>query len=252
MYHNRIIPCLLLREQGLVKTVTFDKYRYLGDPINAVKIYNDKEVDELIFLDIDATKKRREPDYSFLKKIAEQCFMPLCYGGGVKTVDEAKKIFELGFEKISLNTTAYYDPNTIEKLVELFGSQSIVGSMDIKTNWKGHKLVYTYSGKKCTGMNPIEYAIYLEKLGVGEIFLNSIDYDGKMSGYDYQLINQIADSVAIPIIACGGAGKIDDCKKAIEAGASAAAAGSLFVYWGRNRAVLINYPDADEMNVLFS
>lgn len=252
MYHNRIIPCLLLRDQGLVKTVKFNKYRYLGDPINAVKIYNDKEVDELIFLDIDATKEKRKPDYNFLKKIAEQCFMPLCYGGGVKTVDEAKRIFELGFEKISLNTTAYNNPDIIKNLVEMFGAQSIVGSMDIRTDWKGHKLVYLYSPKKYIGINPIEYALYLENLGVGEIFLNSIDNDGMMGGYDYQMIKQISNSVSVPIIACGGAGKIEDCKKAIETGASAAAAGSLFVYWGRNKAVLINYPDADEMKTLFS
>lgn len=252
MYHNRIIPCLLLRDQGLVKTVKFNKYRYLGDPINAVKIYNDKEVDELIFLDIDATKEKRKPDYNFLKKIAEQCFMPLCYGGGVKTVDEAKRIFELGFEKISLNTAAYNNPDIIKNLVEMFGAQSIVGSMDIRTDWKGHKLVYLYSQKKYIGINPTEYALYLENLGVGEIFLNSIDNDGMMGGYDYQMINQISNSVSVPIIACGGAGKIEDCKKAIEAGASAAAAGSLFVYWGRNKAVLINYPDADEMKTLFS
>lgn len=247
MYHNRIIPCLLLSGQGLVKTINFKNRRYLGDPINAVHIYNDSEVDELIFLDINATKEQREPDYEYLSKIAQQCFMPLCYGGGVKSISEIRRLFEIGFEKIAINSSLHYNPEILMEASDTFGSQSIVGAMDVKTVKHGKKSVYVCNGKLNTKTDPIEYAKKLEQLGAGELFVNSIDNDGMMAGYDLDMIEKISQTVNIPVIACGGAGSLQDCRKAVDAGASAVAAGSLFVYWGRKRAVLINYPDKEEI-----
>lgn len=251
MYKNRLIPCLLLRDHGIIKTHKFKKSRYLGDPINAVKIYNDKEVDELIFLDIDATRHHREPDFEYLKKITEQCFMPLCYGGGISTIDQIRMLFEIGFEKVSINSTAFYNPNLIREASNIFGAQSIVGAMDVKTLRDGNKCVFLHNARKNIHKSAVEYAVYLESLGVGEIFLNSIDRDGEMTGMDYDLIHRLSQCVSVPIIASGGAGKVEDCVKAVQYGASAAAAGSLFVFWGRNKAVLINYPDKDITNKLF-
>lgn len=247
MYHNRLIPCLLLKDQGLVKTVQFKNERYLGDPLNAVRIYNDKEVDELIFLDIMASRRGNKPDIKYLKKITEQCFMPVCYGGGIKTIDEIKELFEIGFEKISLNCAAYNNLNLITEAAEIFGSQSIVGSMDVKKDIFGNKSVYVLNGRKNTKTNPVQYAHNLESAGVGEILVNSIDNDGMMKGYDLETIEQVSSNVSVPVIACGGAGKIEDCNEVILSGASAAAAGSLFSYWGRKHAVLINYPNNEEI-----
>lgn len=251
MYKNRLIPCLLLRDQGIIKTIQFNKYRYLGDPINAVRIFNDKEVDELIFLDIDATKKGRKPDFEFLKKITEQCFMPLCYGGGVSSIDDIKKLFEIGFEKVAVNYSAFCNPDLILEATQIFGTQSIVGAMDVKKKSNGQKYVYLKNGKKNSHKDPVTYAKYLESLGVGEIFLNSIDNDGMMNGYDLELIKDVSKNVKIPVIACGGAQNIEDCRKVILAGAGAAAAGSLFVFWGRKHAVLINYPDKKFTDEIF-
>ena len=247
MYHNRLIPCLLLRGQRLIKTQRFGKDRYLGDPLNAVKIFNAKEVDELIFLDIDATRLNREPDFSYLTKIAQQCFMPLCYGGGIKKIDDIKKLFEIGIEKVSLNSTAYRNVKIIEEASRIYGMQSIVGAMDVKKDFFGKKRVYIENGKRNVKEDPVQYAKRLEMAGVGEIFLNSIDYDGMMGGYDYEMIQKISESVNVPVISCGGARNLEDCNKAIQSGASAAAAGSMFVYWGRNKAVLINYPEQKDI-----
>lgn len=251
MYHNRIIPCLLLSGRGLVKTINFKDGRYLGDPINAVHIYNDSEVDELIFLDINATKEKREPDYAYLSKITQQCFMPLCYGGGVKNISEIKRLFEIGFEKIAINSALYYNPRILSEASEIFGSQSILGAIDIKSDRNGHKSVYICNGKINTKTEPVEYAKRIEELGAGELLVNSIDQDGMMAGYDLDMIERISGAVNIPIIACGGAGNLRDCKKVVDAGASAAAAGSLFVYWGRNKAVLINYAGKEEIEEVF-
>ena len=242
MYRSRMIPCLLLKDEGLVKTIQFKNPNYIGDPINAIRIFNEKEVDELIFLDIDASKKKKEPNYTYLSKIADQCFMPLCYGGGVTSIEQMQKIFALGFEKVSVNAAAYFYPDMVKRAVDTFGSSSIVGAMDMGYSHRKQKTVMVLNGKRNIKKNPIEYARYLESLGVGEILVNDISNDGVMQGYDYALIGKIAHAVQVPVIACGGAGKIEDCMKVVESGASAAAAGSLFVYWGRLRAVLINYP----------
>lgn len=252
MYHNRLIPCLLLDNGKLVKTVQFRKPVYVGDPINAVKIYNDREVDELVFLDINATRMRRRPDFEYLKKITEQCFMPLCYGGGITSLEDIGMLFRIGFEKVSINAAALDHPELIKEAAGIYGSQSIVGAMDVGKNLFGRAVVKTENGTHGTKYSPAEYAKRLEDAGAGEIFLNSITRDGMMDGYDYELIREVAQSVQVPVIACGGAGSLQDCKKAIDSGASAAAAGSIFVFWGVNKAVLINYPDSAQTAELFA
>lgn len=251
MYHNRIIPCLLLDDGKLVKTVKFAKPTYIGDPLNAVKIFNDKEVDELIFLDIRATEKGARPDFAYLQKITEQCFMPLCYGGGVNHFEDIRELFRIGFEKVSINTAAYEHMELIREASAHFGNQSIVGAMDVGTNLFGKKVVKVRRGTKNTKENPVDYARRLEEAGAGEIFLNSITQDGCMQGYDYELIEEITEQVNVPVIACGGAGSLEDCKKAVDSGASAAAAGSIFVYWGVNKGILINYPDEEKITRMF-
>ncbi|MCM1251806.1 MAG: AglZ/HisF2 family acetamidino modification protein [Clostridium sp.] len=251
MYHNRLIPCLLLDNGRLVKTQQFHKPVYIGDPINAVKIFNDKEVDELVFLDINATKANRQPDFEYLRKITEQCFMPLCYGGGIVSIEDIGKLFRIGFEKVSINASAFRNINLLKEAVKVYGSQSIVGAIDVGKNMFGKNVVKIVNGTQNTKMSPVEYAKMLEGAGAGEIFLNSITHDGMMQGYDYQVIEEVSSAVQIPVIACGGAGNLQDCKKAIESGASAAAAGSIFVFWGINRAVLINYPNSSEVAELF-
>lgn len=243
MYRARMIPCLLLKGEGLVKTIQFKNPNYIGDPINAIRLFNEKEVDELIFLDIEASKKNAGPNMKLLARIADQCFMPLCYGGGVTTIQQMKEVFALGFEKISINLAAHLNPQFVVDAVNHFGSSSIVGTMDVETLRNGKKTVKILNGKKDMKIDPVSYAQKLEELGVGEILVNDITNDGMMNGYDYELLERISSNVNVPIIACGGAGCIDDCKKVVECGASAAAAGSLFVYWGRLNAVLINYPD---------
>ncbi len=252
MYHNRLIPCLLLDNGKLVKTVQFKKPVYVGDPINAVKIFNDKEVDELVFLDINATRTHSRPDFEYLKKITEQCFMPLCYGGGITSLEDIGMLFRIGFEKVSINAAAADHPELISEAAKVYGSQSIVGAMDVGKNLFGKAVVKTVNGSHSTKYSPREYARRLEEAGAGEIFLNSITQDGVMEGYDCELIREVADSVQVPVIACGGAGNLQDCKRAIDSGASAAAAGSIFVFWGVNKAVLINYPDSAETAELFA
>lgn len=251
MYHNRLIPCLLLSNGKLVKTKQFHKPVYVGDPLNAVKIFNDKEVDELVFLDINSTRMCRKPDFDYLQKITEQCFMPLCYGGGITSLEDVGTLFRIGFEKVSINASAFHNLNLIKEAAKIYGSQSIVGAIDVGKNIWGKNVVKIVNGTQNTKNYPKEYAKKLEEAGVGEIFLNSITHDGMMDGYDYDLIQEISSCVKVPIIACGGAGNLADCRKAIDCGASAAAAGSIFVFWGINKAVLINYPGSDEVARVF-
>ena len=252
MYHNRLIPCLLLDNGKLVKTVQFRRPVYVGDPINAVKIYNDREVVELVFVDINATRTHRRPNFEYLKKITEQCFMPLCYGGGITSLEDIGMLFRIGFEKVSINAAALDHPELIKEAARVYGSQSIVGAMDVGKNLFGRQVVKTENGNRGTKYGPAEYAKRLENAGAGEIFLNSIMQDGMMAGYDYELIKEVSGSVQVPVIACGGAGSLQDCRKAIDSGASAAAAGSIFVFWGVNKAVLINYPDSAQTVRLFA
>lgn len=242
----RIIPSLLINDKNLVKTIQFKNPTYLGDPINAVKIYNEKKVDELCVLDITAHKN--EIDFDFLHDIATEAFMPLSYGGGINSLDEAKKLYRLGFEKLILNTAVVENPELVKKLVQYAGAQSIVASIDVKKELFGKENCYILCGKKKIKIRAEEMAKMVERLGVGEIFLNSINRDGKMQGYDLELVKRVTAAVNIPVVACGGAGDIDDLRKVIyEGGAHAAAAGSIFVYYGVKKAVLINYPTEQEL-----
>lgn len=247
MLRTRVIPCLLLKNRGLVKTIKFKDPKYLGDPINIVKIFNDKEVDELTFLDITATVENKNPPMDFLAKITTECFMPLGYGGGIRRLEDVKTILNLGVEKICVNTHAVENPSFVKAAAELAGSQAIIVSIDVKTNRTGEYEVYTHSGQKATGLHPVSHAVNMEKYGAGELLLNSIDRDGTMQGYDLELIKQVSHAVGIPVIACGGAATVQHLAEAVKSGASATAAGSMFVFQGPHRAVLINYPTREEL-----
>ena len=247
MIRPRVIPCLLLKNEGLVKTVKFKDPKYLGDPINIVRIFNDKEVDELIFLDITATLDNRRPNFELLGKITSECFMPLGYGGGIRDMEDVKKLLAIGVEKFVLNTSAVENPSLIRAAADFAGSQAVVISMDVKKTLLGKHEVYIRSGKKSTGLDPVKFAIEMEKQGAGEIFVNSIDRDGTMQGYDLELVRRVAETVTVPVVACGGAGNIQHLAEAIKAGASAAAAGSMFVFQGPLRGVLISYPAQEDL-----
>jgi cyclase len=251
MLPPRVIPCLLLRNQGLVKTVGFKNPRYLGDPINVVRIFNDKEVDELVFLDILAARERRSPPFELISQIASECFMPLCYGGGVRTIPDIRRLLAIGIEKVAVNSFAHERPSFIREAADLFGSSSVIVSIDVKKRRFGGKEVVTNGGERWTGIDPVAFAVEMERQGAGELLLNSVDRDGSMTGYDLELVKQVSTAVSIPVIACGGAGSINDLGSAITfGGASAAAAGSLFVFHGPHRAVLITYPSPAELQAL--
>lgn len=252
MLRPRIIPSLLLHDKGLVKTVNFKYAKYVGDPINAVRIFNEKEADELAFFDIDATVLNKEPDYILIEKLANQSRMPLCYGGGVKTVEQAQKIFALGIEKIALSSAVIQNPRLVPQIANRVGSQSVVVVLDIKKKLLGGYEIYTHNGKKSTGVNPFKFAEELEQLGAGEIIVNSIDQDGVMKGYDLNLIDKMSEMISIPLTVLGGAGTIDDIEKVINRyGVIGVSAGSLFVFKGPYKAVLINYPSKIEKNKVF-
>ena len=251
MLRPRIIPCLLVHNKGLVKSIHFKNHKYVGDPINAVRIFNEKEVDELMVIDIDATVENREPDYLMIERLAAECRMPLCYGGGVKTVEQAQKIFSLGVEKIAISSAIFDDLSLIQRMGEKVGTQSVVVVLDVKKKLLGGYEVYTHNGKKKTGKNPVEFAAELEKIGVGEIVINSIDQDGQMKGYDFDLIGKIREVITIPMTVLGGAGTLSDIGLLIKKfGIIGASAGSLFVFKGVYKAVLINYPTRVEKDIL--
>jgi cyclase len=251
MLENRVIPCLLLKNKGLVKTVKFKTPRYVGDPINAVRIFNEKEVDELIFLDITASKNNTAPLTELVAEISAESFMPLAYGGGIRTVRDVEMILRAGAEKVSINTAAVMNPELITETARLFGNQSVIVSIDAKKKLLGGYEVYIEGGTKATGLDPAEFAAKMEGMGAGEILINSIDRDGTMSGYDIDLIARVAKSVRVPVVASGGAGNLSHFKEALDVGrASAVAAGSLFVFFGPRRAVLINYPSTQELSIV--
>jgi cyclase len=252
MLKNRVIPCLLLRNDGLVKTTRFAKPNYVGDPINAIKIFNEKEVDEIIVLDIEASVQNREPNYKLIEEFASECFMPLCYGGGITTLEQAKKIFSLGVEKVSLKTAVLYNTKLITEIAKRYGNQSVVVSLDIKKNWLGKYQVYDHKIKKCLKVGWIELLNKYIEAGAGEIFLNAVDKDGTMSGLDLELIAKVATKLNVPLIAAGGANSLSDLREGVNAGASAVAAGAFFVYHGPHRAVLITYPKYTELVKLFN
>lgn len=248
MLNPRIIPCLLIHNNGLVKTLKFSNPKYVGDPLNAVKIFNDKEADELIVLDIDATMENKEPNYQLIENLASECRMPLCYGGGINNVKQALKIFSLGVEKIAISTAAIKNISIVSEISSRVGNQSVVVIIDVKKKIFSDKYeVFYKNGTKATGIDAIEFAIQLEKEGAGEIVINSIDLDGTMKGYDLNLLKQIRGAVNIPITILGGASDFEDFGRVIkEFGIIGLAAGSLFVFKGRFKAVLINYPTPQE------
>lgn len=242
MFEKRIIPVLLCdKMDSLVKTTKFKDPVYVGDPVNAVKIFNEKEVDELIFLDISATKEKRGPNLKYIEEIATECFMPLCYGGGIRTLDDIINVIKTGVEKVAINTAIATEPDLIKKAADKFGSSTIVASIDVKKDLFGSYHVHVEAGKRSVKINPVAYAQKVAADGAGEILLNAIDKDGTMAGFDLKLIEMVAHAVDVPVIACGGAGKPEDFKEAFNKGASAAAAGAMFVFTGKHRAVLINY-----------
>jgi cyclase len=243
----RIIPVLLIDDRDLIKTINFKKPTYLGDPVNALKIFNRKGIDEMAVLDISASKKGIDPDFELLTDMASEAFMPLSYGGGIKTLEQVRKLLAIGYVKVVLNTSLVEDEQLVRNAVALAGSQSVVASIDAKLV-KGQYKCVICDGTRVIDMSPVELAKHAAELGVGEIFLNSIDRDGMMTGYDTELINQVVNAVDIPVTACGGAGSISDLKDALQNGhAHAAAGGSMFVYYGRLKAVLITAPTEQEL-----
>jgi cyclase len=248
MIRPRVIPALLLKGQGLVKTVKFKDPKYLGDPINIVRIFNDKEVDEIVLLDIMATPENRGPQYEVLKNIASEAFIPLAYGGGIRSMDDVRMLLSIGIEKLIMNTASVESPSLVREVADHAGSQAAVVSIDVKKNLLGKYEVYTRCGQMKLGLDPIKHAIDMEKMGAGEILINSIDRDGTMQGYDIELTRKVADAVSVPVVACGGAGNLNHVAEVIKDGhASAAAAGSMFVFQGPLRGVLISYPTPTEL-----
>lgn len=244
MLLTRYIPCLLLKNTGLVKTIKFKNPKYVGDPINTVRIFNEKEVDELIFLDIEATPQGREPNYKLLSEIADECFMPLAYGGGIKTLEQAIKIFKIGIEKIAINSAAHHNLKLITEIATIYGSQAVVGVIDVKKNFFGKFEAVSNSASDKHKQSPEEWAKELVKAGVGEIMITSVDKEGTWEGIDIAMLKRITDTVNVPVIAHGGAGNIEHLKDAVKnGGASAVAMGSMVVYQKKDFGVLINFPD---------
>jgi cyclase len=248
VFRPRVIPVLLLKGQGLVKTVKFSKQTYIGDPINAVRIFNDLQVDELVFVDITATNEGREVSVDLVRQLGDEAYMPFAVGGGIRSMNTISALLRAGAEKVILNTSVAQDASLIRDAADSFGSQSIVASVDVKKNIFGKYQVFTHSGTKKMKIDLIEHVHALAKAGVGEIMITSIDHDGVMNGYDIELVKKVSCAVDIPVIACGGASGLPDLRKAyIEGRANAVAAGSMFVYHGPRKAVLINYPTQQEI-----
>lgn len=251
MLNHRVIPCLLVKDGGIVKTRKFKEAVYLGDPINAVRIFNDKAADELIVLDIGASRAGCGPNFELVEEIAGECFMPLCYGGGIRSVEDAQRLFEIGVEKVSLQSAAFRDPTVVREIAERFGQQSIVVSIDVKRSLLGKHKLFSACGAK-SRLTWQDAARMFVGFGAGEILLNSVDRDGTMTGMDLRLIEEASALCEVPLVAAGGAGSLNDLKSAVDSGASAVAAGAMFVFQGRHRAVLITYPSYSELQALWS
>lgn len=252
MLKTRVIPSLLLRNGGLVKTFQFDKPKYVGDPINAVRIFNEKEVDEIVILDITATPEKREPNFELIKDLASQAFMPLAYGGGITNIQQIEKLFSIGIEKVVLDTIVSTQPELIKHAADIAGSSSVVVCMDVKSKLFGKPTVFNYGGKVDTKQDPVQFAQKVQALGAGELIFNSIDRDGMQKGYDLAMIQKITQAIDIPLVALGGAGTLEDFRSAVDHGASAVAAGSMFVFHGKHKAVLITYPEYKKLESLFA
>jgi imidazole glycerol-phosphate synthase subunit HisF len=252
MLRTRVIPALLLRNESLVKTVRFGKFTYVGDPCNTVRIFNELEVDELLFLDITATRERRNP-LKVLADIASECFMPLSYGGGIRSLDHAKSVFEIGFEKVVINSCAVETPALLTEIAQQYGSQAVVASIDVKAGFLGKPTVRTFGGKRNVKLDPVVWAKEVESHGAGEILLTSIDREGTWEGFDLDLVKQVTDVVSIPVIAHGGAGCVEDIGKVVkQAGASAVALGSMVVFQKKGMGVLVNFPDSETLEEIIN
>lgn len=253
VFRPRVIPVLLLNRGLLYKTRAFSKPTYIGDPRNAVRIFNEKGADEIALLDIGATPEQREPDYETIAEIVSEAFMPLAYGGGINSLDQAKRILDIGVEKLVLGASAARDPALVEQVAAYSGSQSVTVCIDVKSGILGRRQVVTHSGRKKTGIEPVALARQVAAAGAGEIIVQSVDRDGAMQGYDLALVRQVAEAVNIPVVALGGAGRDEDLAQVVrEGGASAAGAGAMFVFQGAHRAVLISYPDDSRLQMLMS
>ena len=253
MLRTRVIPALLLRKDSLVKTVNFGKFSYVGDPANTVRIFNELEVDELLFMDITASIEQRRANLKVLADIANECFMPLGYGGGIDSLDKAMDVFNIGFEKVMVNTHGIYNPSLISDIAKHYGSQAVIVSIDYKTGIFGRKTVRTYGGKRNTGYDPVEWAKEVENLGAGEILLTSIDLEGSWEGFDIDLVRSVTESVSIPVIAHGGAGTVEHISQVVKlANASAVALGSMVVFQKKGMGVLVNFPEQDELKEILS
>lgn len=248
MLRTRVIPCLLLKNESLVKTVKFKEYNYIGDPVNTVRIFNELEVDELMFLDIFASKENRKINFKILADIANECFMPLSYGGNIKSLDDAKKIFEIGFEKVVINSNAFNNLKLIEEIAKYFGNQSVVSSIDVKKSFWGSEKVYSHHGREKQSVGIEEWAKELENAGAGELLITSVEREGSWDGYDLELIKNITSSVQVPVIANGGCGKVEHIGEVVkEANVSACAVGSMVVYQKKGMGVLVNFPDRQKL-----
>lgn len=248
MKRIRVIPVLLVQNGKLVKTIKFRNPTYIGDPLNAIKIFNDKEVDEIVVLDISATQNNKQPNYDFIEQFAGECFMPMGYGGGIRSLEDAKKVFAKGAEKVVLNSILQTKPEIITQIANIYGSQAVVISVDVSKNFFGNYKHYTHSGSKKVSENLTEWLKKVENLGAGEIFLNAIDNDGTMQGYDINLIKLVSQATTLPVVACGGAATLQDFYKVVTEGqASAVAAGSMFVFNGKLKGILISYPSQKDL-----
>ncbi len=252
MLRHRVIPALLLQNDGLVKTQRFSSPKYIGDPLNAVRIFNEKEVDELMVLDISASKSGAPPNFGLIEQLAGECFMPLCYGGGIRSLDDASRVFALGIEKICLQTAALSDLRIVSRIAERYGQQSVVVSVDVKRNWLGKPKLYAAATSKTLHLSWEQFIQDAVSVGAGEILLNAVDRDGTFNGPDLPLIKAASSGLTVPLISLGGVSSLDDIKAVVEAGATAVAAGAYFVLHGPHRAVLITYPNYRELEMLFA
>lgn len=244
MLRTRVIPALLLDDQSLVKTQRFRRQRYIGDPCNTVRIFNELEVDELAFLDITATREHRAPNFALLEDIATECFMPLSYGGGLTRFADAARIFSIGFEKVVINSHAYDRPELITEIADVYGSQAVVVSIDVRRTRLGREHMYSHGGRRARKGDPVSWAVEAQRRGAGEILLTSISREGTWSGLDLDLTRRVASAVDIPVIAHGGAGSLSDIGSAVHEGrASSVALGSMVVFQKKDFGVLVNFPD---------
>jgi cyclase len=252
MLNSRVIPVLLLKGGGLVKGERFKGHKYVGDPINAVRIFNEKEVDELVLLDISATMEAKSPDFSAIKDISSEAFMPIAYGGGVTEVSQIERLFRTGIEKVIINSAFHANSNLVKDASSIAGAQSIVISMDVRRSLFGRYEVYTHCASRKTNIDPVDYARRAQDAGAGELILTNVDHEGMAKGYDMELIRRVTTAVEIPVVAHGGAGTLQHLRQAVvEAGAAAAAAGQMFTFHGRHKAVLITYPATVDLDILF-